>query len=206
MGECFTFFKSTFTTTESSRIGIFKESLGILFTTNSTLLSAGSTSKYVILQKFQLNHAFTRCVLYLLLCDPDVKIYASGDPFWSTTANFLPKTGGVCCACCNKLTFTAKKCGRCVRMNYCSKRCQSEHWKSHKSQCIQVAKHQCTFCKERLVSFRKNTNCTCVGIQYCSRVNTGQNTLKHVKVSRLQKMTKSQPNLNVPFVISHILV
>ena len=152
--------------------------------TNGTLLSAGSTSKYAILQKFQLDHAFTRCVLYLLLCDPDVKLYASGDPFGLTTADLLPKTGGVCCACCNKLTFTAKKCGRCVQVNYCSKRCQIKHWKSHKSWCIQAAKHhypQCTFCKEKLVSFKKNTNCTCVGIQYCSMDCQSKHWPEHLK-------------------------
>ena len=158
--------------------------------TNGTLLSAGNTSKYAILQKFQLNHAFTRCVLYLLLCDPDVKLYASGDPKGSTTADILPKIGGVCCACCNKLTFTAKKCGRCVQVNYCSKRCQIKHWKSHKSRCIQAAKHQCTFCKERLVSSRKNTNCTCVGIQYCSMDCQSKHWPEHLKTCEGVKAAK----------------
>ena len=158
--------------------------------TNGTLLSVGSTSKYAILQKFQLDHAFTRCVLYLLLCDPDVKLYPSGDVLGLTTPNFLPITGGVCCACCNKLTFTAKKCESCVQVNYCSKRCQSKHWKSHKSRCIQVAKRQCTFCKKWLVSSRKNTNCTCVGIQYCSMDCESKHWPEHLKTCESVKAVK----------------
>ncbi len=60
--------------------------------TNGTLVSAGSTSKYAVLQKHDLDYAFTRCVFYFLLCDPDVKLYRSGDySFGFSMENLLPK-------------------------------------------------------------------------------------------------------------------
>ena len=45
--------------------------------TNGTLLSTCSGSKYSVLQKNDLDSSFTRCVLYFLLCDPGVKLYAN---------------------------------------------------------------------------------------------------------------------------------
>ncbi len=106
--------------------------------TNGTLFSAGSTSKFVVLQKLDLGHAFTRCVLYLLLCDPDVKLYASGDPSSGHISidSHSPRIGGVCCAFCKKRSFTSKKCSKCKQVSYCSKTCQTRHWKAHKRTCI----------------------------------------------------------------------
>jgi hypothetical protein len=158
---------------EETGLSILKEVLAYFSQrTHGTVNSAGSASKYAALQEFNINHAFTRCVLYLLLCDPDVRLYASGDFFGLTTARFLPTVGGVCCAFCRRLSFTAKKCGRCEEVNYCSKHCQTKHWKAHKKRCKPATKHsthhQCTFCEKRLENSGKNINCTCAGIQYCS--------------------------------------
>ena len=159
--------------------------------TNGTLLSAGSSSKYSVLQKNDLDSSFTRCVVYFLLCGPDVKLYAAGDFLGMTTANFLPKTGGVSCASCDKHIFAAKKCGRCTQVSYCSKKCQVRHWKSHKRQCIPATKHhppshsshlQCTFCKSKLEPSKiANSNCSCAGIQYCSMKCREKHLPEHLK-------------------------
>ena len=159
--------------------------------TNGTLLSAGSTSKYAVLQKNDLDCAFTRCVLYFLLCDPDVKMYAGGDFLELMMTTFLPKTGGVICAFCNKLIFAPKKCGRCTQVSYCSKKCQVRHWKSHKRECTPAAKHhpsshsshsQCTFCKSKLEpSKMADSDCSCAGIQYCSTDCREKHSPEHLK-------------------------
>ena len=39
------------------------------------------------------------------------------------------------CANCNKDGCT-KGCGRCNSMFYCSRKCQTSHWKHHKKSCI----------------------------------------------------------------------
>ena len=157
--------------------------------TNGTL-----TSKYSVLQKNDLGCAFTRCVLYFLLCDPDVKLYAGDDFLEFMMTTFLPKTGGVICAFCNKLIFAAKKCGRCTLVSYCSKKCQVRHWKSHKRQCIPAAKHhlsshsshsQCTFCKSKLEpSKMADSDCSCAGIQYCSMECRERHLPEHLKTCK----------------------
>ena len=43
------------------------------------------------------------------------------------------------CAGCNKQKGT-KKCGGCKQTYYCSQKCQSNHWKDHKSQCKKIRK------------------------------------------------------------------
>jgi hypothetical protein len=38
------------------------------------------------------------------------------------------------CAQCNK--EASKKCGKCKKVWYCSRECQTSHWKLHKSVCL----------------------------------------------------------------------
>ena len=167
--------------------------------TNGTLLSAGSSSKYSVLQKNDLDSSFTRCVVYFLLCDPDVKLYAAGDFLGMTTANFLPKTGGVSCASCDKHIFAAKKCGRCMQVSYCSKKCQVRHWKSHKRQCIPAVKDHPPArsshlqCKSKLEpSKMADSDCSCDSLEkqslpkcaYCQK--SSANLKKCIKCSSVE--------------------
>jgi hypothetical protein len=43
------------------------------------------------------------------------------------------------CAFCEespqRAALTLSKCGRCMKVAYCSKGCQKAHWKLHKQQC-----------------------------------------------------------------------
>ncbi len=131
------------------------------------------------------DYAFTRCVLYFLLCDPDVKLYGSGG---FSKENRIPKIGGDNCAYCNKRSFTTKKCGRCTQVKYCSKICQTRHWKSHKSRCKPEHKKvsidcptigkqtekksspqssSCSLCKKSPLHLKKCTRCG--KVQYCNR-------------------------------------
>ena len=168
--------------------------------TNGTLESAGNSSKLSQLIKSNLDFAFTRAVLYLLLCDPDVKLYAVGDFFGFTTTNHMPKVGGTSCGCCRKLTFTAKKCGRCEKISYCSKTCQTSHWSMHKRQCSSVSRYRqskCTFCEISLDTSEnkvKKPSCACADIQYCSNNCKKRDKPKHCKIcgKNTQKGSKSQ--------------
>ncbi|XP_052810412.1 uncharacterized protein LOC128238488 isoform X2 [Mya arenaria] len=39
------------------------------------------------------------------------------------------------CCQCGKLSDSLKKCGKCKKAAYCSKECQTEHWRKHKHMC-----------------------------------------------------------------------
>ncbi|KAJ7623509.1 hypothetical protein FB45DRAFT_1089047 [Roridomyces roridus] len=39
------------------------------------------------------------------------------------------------CAACGKSNVNLRKCGRCKEVEYCSKECQTGHWKTHKKGC-----------------------------------------------------------------------
>ena len=54
------------------------------------------------------------------------------------------REGPRCLACKNRAT---KKCSRCLLMCYCSKECQTTHWKSHRTQCTNI--------REKIVSINK---------------------------------------------------
>ena len=158
--------------------------------TNGTLESAGNSSKLSQLMKSNLDFAFTRAVLYLLLCDPDVKLYAVGDFFDFTTANYMPKVGGTmscqaiekieallstCDTCnfCNKSSRNLRRCTRCKKVQYCDHACQTNDWPRHKTTCIRASEvqeceaPQCSGCKKRSDDLKKCTKCGTV--QYCNR-------------------------------------
>lgn len=41
------------------------------------------------------------------------------------------------CPCCGCVNGVLKKCGRCRIVYYCSKMCQSIHWKIHQRNCVE---------------------------------------------------------------------
>ena len=157
--------------------------------TNGTLKSAGSNSKFSQLNRLSLNDSFTRAVVYLLLRDPDKAWYAVGDYFGLTTLNTLPKVGGVSCNWCKKLTFTAKRCGRCSATSYCSKRCQTSHWPEHKYVCNNLLK--CTCCKSSVEKARvKKPSCQCKDVAYCSINCLQRDKSQHSKVCATDSQKK----------------
>jgi len=178
---------------ETSLISL-KEILGYFCRrTNATLDSCGSKSKLSLLQKSKISFAFTRCLLYLLLQDPDKVLYGSGDPFGMMTPNYMPAVGGVFCCLCKKLSFTAKKCGKCVEVSYCSKSCQSSHWPTHKSHCWpKVSLPKCKHCKVRIERNATKPDCVCVGIQYCSTKCLELDKPKHDKVCESEKVAATK--------------
>ena len=138
--------------------------------TNATLDSCSGESSFTLLQKFKISYAFSRCVLYLLLQDPDKVLYGSGDPLGIMTPNVMPAVGGVFCCHCRKLSFTTKKCRKCKEVSYCSKSCQTNHWPTHKRQC-QMKAAPLPLCQRCKVGIKGNItapDCMCSGIQYCS--------------------------------------
>ena len=40
-----------------------------------------------------------------------------------------------CAFCDKKFTSKRSKCGRCKKVAYCDKNCQTNHWKTHKMVC-----------------------------------------------------------------------
>lgn len=39
---------------------------------------------------------------------------------------------------CQTLSTNLKKCTRCYKASYCNRECQSQHWKIHKKECVDV--------------------------------------------------------------------
>jgi hypothetical protein len=39
------------------------------------------------------------------------------------------------CAACGRSDFALLKCGRCMQVWYCNRKCQKAHWKHHKAAC-----------------------------------------------------------------------
>ncbi len=75
--------------------------------TNGTLQSAKSSSTFMLLQKSNLDFAFTRAVVYALLRDPDQVLYGRENPmFRLMTVNFTV-VGGEKCTNCKKLNPSA---------------------------------------------------------------------------------------------------
>ena len=50
-----------------------------------------------------------------------------------------PQSKEFLCSNCSKIAN--ERCSRCTAVKYCSKKCQKEHWSSHKSYCNQIKKH-----------------------------------------------------------------
>ncbi|PPJ59037.1 hypothetical protein CBER1_01673 [Cercospora berteroae] len=43
------------------------------------------------------------------------------------------------CAACSSTGEELKRCGRCLKVEYCNKECQTAHWKTHKKECSRLA-------------------------------------------------------------------
>jgi hypothetical protein len=56
----------------------------------------------------------------------------------ASIAMFTDKLKGRVCYECEKPSTSMKTCGRCGKARYCSKHCQSGHWKTHKAACAAV--------------------------------------------------------------------
>ncbi len=55
--------------------------------------------------------------------------------------NVRPMDGNVGCANCANVTCPLRCCARCGVVKYCSKECQSSHWrKCHKMECLPIKK------------------------------------------------------------------
>ena len=100
--------------------------------TNGTVLSAVK-SKYSTLCRRNVAHAFSRAVVYLLLCDPDVKLLSSKPP--SSSGSIMTK-----CACCKNITTRLQKCRKCMSIQYCSQQCQQRHYDKHRKLCDYITK------------------------------------------------------------------
>lgn len=171
--------------------------------TNGSLQSA-SCKSYLILRRFNLDHVFSRAVVYLLFCDPDVKLYGSGEEY-SFMENFkqqLDQVGGVKCSYCGKLSFTTKKCGNCKMENYCSKSCQASHWVSHKTKChkrtysaeqsrkgTSYTLSQCAYCNNEMKDLKKCSQCKSVG--YCSKTCQEKHWSEHKEICQNKKTLHS---------------
>eukprot|EP00657_Telonema_sp_P-1_P001933 TRINITY_DN14716_c0_g1_i1.p1 TRINITY_DN14716_c0_g1~~TRINITY_DN14716_c0_g1_i1.p1 ORF type:complete len:151 (-),score=46.75 TRINITY_DN14716_c0_g1_i1:72-524(-) len=46
------------------------------------------------------------------------------------------------CACCRPEEGKLSRCSRCRTVWYCSRDCQSKHWKQHKDRCVQVQREE----------------------------------------------------------------
>jgi hypothetical protein len=58
-------------------------------------------------------------------------------PYWIKTMTNVISADRLFCACCHLKTVTPKWCSRCGIAMYCSKECQSVHWKlHHKALCV----------------------------------------------------------------------
>ena len=157
--------------------------------TNATLESGNLSRENPSFEVLKLDRYFTRAVVYLLLCDPDVKLYGSGEEY--THSEILAERnsenlGGIKCNNCSKLSFTTKKCGQCRMVYYCNKKCQLQHWSAHKTSCYKSkfqqltssAKSvgeitsdntpQCAFCKAKLREHNKKCS-SCNSVEYCSK-------------------------------------
>ncbi|RPA82226.1 hypothetical protein BJ508DRAFT_325759 [Ascobolus immersus RN42] len=53
------------------------------------------------------------------------------------------------CKTCGKADVKLNKCGRCLRVSYCSKTCQTQDWTSHKPTCR--PKRKITFIKDPII-------------------------------------------------------
>ena len=91
-----------------------------------------------------------------------------------------------CCSTTDKKLF---KCSRCAKVQYCSKKCQTNHWAIHKAKCTSTAnsstklpaasKQKCSTCgKENL----KLSRCPCHSVAYCDSKCQEMDWLKHKTV------------------------
>ena len=103
-----------------------------------------------LLRKHNLKKSFTRAIIYPLYCDQDV-LYESIDPQVAATPSTslhsttpspnVKKTAKLPvhiekeCSYCFRKSDKLKKCTGCGVTWYCNRRCQSDHWTSHKKAC-----------------------------------------------------------------------
>ena len=156
--------------------------------TNATLHITKKRSRFSMLKKYNLEVAFTRSVLYLLLLDPDITLPNLEKMLALNHFQSMQVVGGSSCSYCSKLSFTTMKCGNCKKVPYCNRTCQRAHWPVHKKQCLS---DNCAFCKK---AFRKKDirtpSCKCAGIQYCSDECLQRDSSTHKKTCSSIKSIK----------------
>ena len=98
----------------------------------------GTCSSINKLREEGIQEYFTRAVISPLLCDAVQYSKVISDQLQATlSANETTK-----CDNCSKCFEDVSKCANCKKASYCSRKCQCEHWKTHKILC-EKPKSQC---------------------------------------------------------------
>ena len=91
----------------------------------------GTCSSINKLREEEIQEYFTRAVISPLLCDADQYSKVISDKLQAT----LPANETTKCDNCSKCFEDVSKCANCKKARYCSRKCQCEHWKTHKILC-----------------------------------------------------------------------
>ena len=91
----------------------------------------GTCSSINKLREEGIQEYFTRAVISPLLCDADQYSKVISDQLQAT----LPANETTKCDNCSQCFEDVSKCTNCKKARYCSRKCQCEHWKTHKILC-----------------------------------------------------------------------
>ena len=190
--------------------------------TNGTCRSACKPNKFEEICQHNVDRHYKRAVIYLLYRDPDKcglemsSTFPADFPF--LTPDVAPAGNPSTdqkCDYCSKYFPVTKKCTNCKKVQYCSKDCQTKHWRTHSKDCkkspqssdvksstpvnfstphsstIEVTKSNkpisvCNFCSKHSDTLKKCKRCGVA--QYCGK----ECQVNHWQQHKLECKTLSQ--------------